>query len=270
MKTDAMTSTPDPIWQALRHDATQLALAEPVLARLLHACILDHDTLESALAHLLAGKLATAELPGEALHGVLREASEGDGQIGQLARADLAAIAERDPAAGSSVNPFLNHKGFQALQTHRVAHWYWGQGRKALAHCLQGRASEVFAVDIHPAAVVGGGVFIDHGTGVVIGETAVVGDNVSILQNVTLGGTGKQTGDRHPKIGRGVLLSAGAKVLGNIRIGDGAKVGAGSVVLDEVPPHKTVVGVPARVVGTPRVDQPALDMDQHIDLDDGG
>ena len=187
-----------------------------------------------------------------------------------LAREPRSGSLARDPAAGSSVNPFLNHKGFHALQAHRVAHWYWGRQRKALAQCLQGRASEVFAVDIHPAAVVGGGVFIDHGTGVVIGETAVVGDNVSILQGVTLGGTGKETGDRHPKIGSGVLLSAGAKVLGNIRIGDGAKVGAGSVVLDAVPPHKTVVGVPARVVGTPRADQPALDMDQHIDLDDGG
>jgi serine O-acetyltransferase len=265
-----MNAPADPIWQALRADASQLASAEPVLARLLRAVILDQPSLEAALAELLAHKLAFAELPVDDLRTLVREALQAEPQIGQLARADLAAIGQRDPAAGSSINPVLNHKGFHALQTHRIAHWYWGRNRKALAQCLQGRASEVFAVDIHPAAVVGAGVFIDHATGVVIGETAVVGDNVSILQGVTLGGTGKETGNRHPKIGRGVLLSAGAKVLGNIRIGDGAKVGAGSVVLDEVPPHKTVVGVPARVVGTPRADQPALDMDQHIDLDGGG
>lgn len=265
-----MSAAADPIWQALRADASQLVGAEPVLAPLLRSFILDHASLEDALVELLARKLASAELPVETLRTLAHDALQAEPQIGLLTRADLAAIATRDPAAGSSVNPFLNHKGFHALQAHRIAHWYWGRQRKALAQCLQGRASEVFAVDIHPAAAVGGGVFIDHGTGVVIGETAVVGDNVSILQGVTLGGTGKETGDRHPKIGRGVLLSAGAKVLGNIRIGEGAKVGAGSVVLDEVPPHKTVVGVPARVVGTPRVDQPALDMDQHIDLDDGG
>lgn len=265
-----MNSAADPIWQALRADASQLASAEPALARLLRAVLLDPPSLEDALVELLARKLASAELLVDDLRMLARDALQAEPQIGQLVRADLAAIAERDPAAGSSVNPFLNHKGFHALQAHRIAHWYWSRDRKALAQCLQGRVSEVFAVDIHPAAIVGGGVFIDHGTGVVIGETAVIGDNVSILQGVTLGGTGKETGDRHPKIGRGVLLSAGAKVLGNIRIGEGAKVGAGSVVLDDVPPHKTVVGVPARVVGTPRVDQPALDMDQHIDLDAGG
>jgi serine O-acetyltransferase len=266
-----MTATPnETAWTTLYTDARQMAEAEPVLARLLKACILDHATLSDALTHLLAGKLSTAELPADTLRGTLREATRAARQIGQLACADLAAIAERDPAASSSANPFLNHKGFHALQTHRIAHWFWQHKRQALAHCLQGRASEVFGVDIHPAAVIGEGVFIDHGTGVVIGETAVVGDNVSILQGVTLGGTGKQTGDRHPKIGRGVLVSAGAKVLGNIRVGEGAKIGAGSVVLEDVPPHKTVVGVPARVVGTPRADQPALDMDQHIDLDEGG
>jgi serine O-acetyltransferase len=240
-----------------------------VLGRLLRAVILDQPSLEAALIELLAGKLADAQLPADDLRALAGDALRADARIGTLMRADLAAIGERDPAAGSSLNPLLNHKGFHALQLHRIAHWYWRCERRELAHWLQGRASEVFAVDIHPAAVIGGGVFIDHGTGVVIGETAVVGDNVSILQDVTLGGTGKETGDRHPKIGRGVLLCAGAKVLGNIRVGEGAKVGAGSVVLAEVPPHKTVVGVPARVVGTPRADQPALEMDQRIDLDDG-
>lgn len=267
-----MTTAPtdDPIWQTLHADARQMARTEPVLGRMLQACILDHTGLAGALAHLLAAKLSSAELPAASLRATFAEAMHATPRIVQLARADLAAIAERDPAASSSANPFLNHKGFHALQTHRIAHAFWQQGRHALAHWMQGRASEMFAVDIHPAAVIGAGVFIDHGTGVVIGETAVVGDNVSILQGVTLGGTGKQTGDRHPKIGSGVLISAGAKVLGNIRVGDGAKIGAGSVVLDAVPPHKTVVGVPARVVGTPRADQPALDMDQHIDLDEDG
>ncbi|MBX3620878.1 MAG: serine O-acetyltransferase [Rhizobacter sp.] len=265
-----MTPHHDTIWHTLQADARQIAATEPVLARLLHATVLDHGTLEDALTHLLAAKLATPDLPAHDLRAALRDAVRASPPIGQLARLDLAAIAERDPAASSSVNPFLNHKGFHALQVHRIAHWLWRHERQALAQWLQGRSSEVHAVDIHPAAVVGGGVFIDHGTGVVIGETAVVGDNVSILQGVTLGGTGKQTGDRHPKIGCGVLISAGAKVLGNIRVGAGAKIGAGSVVLDEVPPHKTVVGVPARVVGTPRADQPALDMDQHFDLDEGG
>lgn len=265
-----MTPHHDPIWHTLQADARQIAATEPVLARLLHAYVLDHATLEDALTHLLAGKLASPELPAAALRATLREAAQASPAIGRLTRADLAAIAERDPAASSSANPFLNHKGFHALQVHRLAHWFWHQGRQPLAQWLQGRSSEVHAVDIHPAAVVGSGVFIDHGTGVVIGETAVVGDNVSILQGVTLGGTGKQTGDRHPKIGCGVLISAGAKVLGNIRVGAGAKIGAGSVVLDEVPAHKTVVGVPARVVGTPRADQPGLDMDQHFDLDEGG
>jgi serine O-acetyltransferase len=266
-----MTPNPDTLWQALYADARQMADAEPVLARTLHAGILDHPTLEDAMVHTLARKLASPELPAESLReafaGALRDAPE----IARGMRADLSAITERDPAAGSSAaNPFLNHKGFHALQTHRIAHWFWQHGRQALAHWLQGRSSELHAVDIHPAARLGNGVFIDHGTGVVIGETAVVDDNVSILQGVTLGGTGKDTGDRHPKIGRGVLISAGAKVLGNIRVGEGAKIGAGSVVLHEVPPHKTVVGVPARVVGTPRGEQPALDMDQHIDLDEDG
>lgn len=265
-----MTSHPDPLWQALRADARRMAEAEPLLARTLHAGILDQPTLEEAMVHTLARKLASPELPADTLADALLGALRAAPEIARALRADLAAIGERDPAASSSANPFLNHKGFHALQTHRLAHWCWQNGRPALAHWLQSRSSEVHAVDIHPAARVGVGVFIDHGTGVVIGETAVVGDNVSILQGVTLGGTGKDTGDRHPKIGRGVLLSAGAKVLGNIRVGDGAKVGAGSVVLDEVPPHKTVVGVPARVVGTPKAEQPALDMDQHIDLDDGG
>jgi serine O-acetyltransferase len=180
---------------------------------------------------------------------------------------DLAAASERDPASHGIANVFLNHKGFQALQAHRLSHWFWRRERPALSHFLQGRTSEVFAVDIHPAAEIGEGVFIDHATGVVVGETAVVGDDVSLLQEVTLGGTGKESGDRHPKVDCGVLICAGAKVLGNIRIGRGSKIGAGSVVLTDVMPHTTVVGVPAKPVGRPKEPSPALVMDQRIEAD---
>jgi serine O-acetyltransferase len=164
--------------------------------------------------------------------------------------------------------PFLYFKGFHALQTHRIGHWLWNHGRESLALFFQNQMSVEFGVDIHPAARLGHGIMLDHATGVVIGETAVVGNNVSILQSVTLGGTGKDEGDRHPKIGDGVLISAGAKILGNIRVGDGAKVGAGSVVLENVPAHTTVAGVPARIVGRPSSDQPALEMDHDFCCDE--
>ena len=263
---------PDPVgrtWSDLHAEVVALAAGEPVLASHLHATVIRHGSLDAALTHLLSGRLATDGVPAIALREVFAEACAGEPGLVVAFAADLRAIAERDPAAIGLANPFLNHKGFHALQSHRIAHWYWRERRLALAQFLQSRVSEIFAVDIHPAAVVGTGVFIDHGTGVVIGETAVVGDNVSILQGVTLGGTGKDCGDRHPKIGPGVLLSAGAKVLGNIRVGEGAKVGANSVVLTEVAPHTTVVGIPARVVGRPRGEQPALDMDQQFDFGSG-
>lgn len=181
-----------------------------------------------------------------------------------VAEADLMAVFERDPACKGYVQPFLFFKGFQALQTHRVAHWLWGQGRETIAHYLQSRMSEIYDVDIHPATQMGSGIFIDHGTGIVIGETAVVGDDVSLMQGVTLGGTGAERGDRHPKIGRGVLLGAGAKVLGNIQIGDYAKVASGSVVLKPVPAGCTAAGVPARLMNCPTCDEPARSMDQTL------
>lgn len=179
-------------------------------------------------------------------------------------RADIQAVNERDSACCSLVTPLLYFKGFHALQAYRIAHWLWRQGRKPLALFLQNRISSVFAVDIHPAARIGKGIMFDHATGIVIGETAVVEDNVSIMQSVTLGGTGKEAGDRHPKVRKGVLISAGAKILGNIEVGECAKVGAGSVVLKDVPPRSTVAGVPARIIGENRCLQPSRDMDHHI------
>ncbi|WP_409523093.1 serine O-acetyltransferase [Nitrincola sp. MINF-07-Sa-05] len=255
----------DTVWNALRDEVTSLALSEPVLASYFHATVINHDTLEDSLSYLLAGKLSSLDLPAMSLREVLWQAFQASDDITDTTRKDLCATVDRDPAASSLANPYLNHKGFHALQAYRISNWYWQQNRRALALYLQSRISEVFGVDIHPAARIGSGVFIDHATGLVVGETAVVGDNVSMLQEVTLGGTGKDTGDRHPKVERGVLICAGAKILGNIRIGAGSKVGAGSVVLEDVPPHCTVVGVPARVVGHPGCAEPALAMDQEIE-----
>lgn len=190
------------------------------------------------------------------------EALKADASLGESTRADIVAYYERDPACSTYIQPFLYFKGFHALQAYRVAHWLWGQGRKAIALFLQNRISDLFAVDIHPAARLGRGIFIDHATGIVIGETAVVGDNVSMLHSVTLGGTGKEEEDRHPKIGNGVLIGAGAKVLGNIRVGNCSRIAAGSVVLQDVPACKTVAGVPARIVGEAGCAQPSVSMDQ--------
>jgi serine O-acetyltransferase len=195
---------------------------------------------------------------------IFQEAFAADPEIGAAVRADLSAVFERDPACHSYVQAFLFFKGFHALQCFRIAHWLWAHGRQPMALYFQNRMSDLFAVDIHPAARIGRGIMMDHATGVVIGETAVVGDDVSMLHGVTLGGTGKETGDRHPKIGRGVLLSVGAKVLGNIEVGEYSRVGAGSVVLKSVPPHCTVAGVPARVIGGKCPERPSHDMDQSL------
>jgi serine O-acetyltransferase len=252
------------IWNRICSQVSKIAGSEPVLRRYLTDVVLSHDSMMDSLACLLAGKLSQQGVSRSELAPVLLEAFSSS-EFPALIDLDLAAIANRDPAAHGVANPFLNHKGFHALQVHRAAHYYWQHGREALALFFQSRSSEIFAVDIHPAARIGKGVFIDHATGVVIGETAVLGDDVSLLQNVTLGGTGKESGDRHPKIGKGVLICAGAKILGNIHVGAGSKVGAGSVVLHDVPPHTTVVGVPARPVGRPCVISPALNMDQQIE-----
>lgn len=256
----------DPIWRLICEETRQNANQEPILASFLHATILNHDSLEAALSFHLANKLHSSTASALLLREVIEQALNSDESIGIALRADLHAFAERDSACTQMSTPFLFYSGFQALQAYRIAHWLWGQNRESLALYLQNRISMEFAVDIHPAAVIGQGIMLDHATGIVIGETAVVGDNVSILQGVTLGGTGKVSGDRHPKVGDFVLLSAGAKVLGNIKIGDSAKVGAGSVVLKDVPANCTVAGVPAEIVGR-CCNQPALEMDHEIDSD---
>lgn len=254
----------DAVWEALQAEASRDAAREPVLASFLHAAILHHATLEDALSFHLGGKLATPALSEMLIREVIQEALRADPGIGAAVRADVLAVRDRDPAAGSLSAPFLYYKGFHALQSYRIAHWLWGRERRPLALYLQNRISERFAVDIHPAARIGSGIFVDHGTGLVIGETAVVGDDVSILQEVTLGGTGKERGDRHPKIRDGVLICAGAKVLGNIEIGARATIGAGSVVLDSVPAGCTAVGVPARLVGKCASQEPARDMESRF------
>jgi serine O-acetyltransferase len=238
-----------------------------MLASFLHATILNHRSLEDALSFMLSSKLESTALSSLTLRDLIGEAFRKSDRIPQAIRADLRAVCERDPACKTYSTPLLFFKGYQALQAYRAANYYWTAGRTELALFLQSRISEVFAVDIHPAARVGMGILIDHATSVVIGETAVVEDNVSMLHEVTLGGTGKVSGDRHPKVRHGVLIAAGAKILGNIEIGEGAKVGGGAVVLENVAPHTTVVGVPANPVGRTKSDEPALDMDHSITQD---
>ena len=262
------TVATDNIWQMIRADVQIEAAREPILASFLHATILNHQTLEAALSFHLAQKLDSPTASALLLREVIDEALLADPSIGQSVRADILAVQARDSACHACCAlPFLYYKGFHALQAYRVAHWLWGQGRNAMALFFQNRISVEFGVDIHPAARIGQGILLDHATGVVIGETAVVGDDVSLMQGVTLGGTGKESGDRHPKIGSGVLISAGATILGNIMVGDGAKVAAGSVVLQDVPPHTTVAGVPAKVVGRPSEQAPALDMNHQLNCD---
>jgi serine O-acetyltransferase len=259
-----LVEAPDSVWAALKREAAEVAQAEPSLASLVNAVVIRHNSLSGALSYQIARKLGDQELRAMSLREIAQEAYDADPSMIDKAEADLRAVYERDPACKGYLQPFLYFKGFLALQTYRIAHWLYGQGRTPLAFYLQSRVSEQFQVDINPAAVIGSGVFIDHGTGIVIGETAVVGDDVSMLQGVTLGGTGSEWGDRHPKIGKGVLLGAGAKVLGNIKIGDYAKIASGSVVLKEVPAGCTAAGVPARLVNCPTCDEPAKSMDHTL------
>ena len=254
----------DAVWRAIREGAQALAGREPVLASLLHAVVLGHDRFEDALSYRLAQKLASPELSSLLLRDLVADAIEQDPAIADAARADIVAVFDRDPACTSYLEPVLFFKGFNAIQAHRVGHWYWRAGRRELASTLQMRVSEVFGVDFHPGARVGRGLMIDHATGVVVGETAVIGDDVSMLHGVTLGGTGKETGDRHPKVGQGVLIGAGASILGNITVGDCSRIGAGSVVLTDVPPCKTVAGVPAKVVGDSGCTHPSRSMNHLI------
>ena len=258
------TALPPPVWAALRNEAEAAARSESALASLIAAVILNHDSLGDALSYQLARKLGDQELRAMSLRDTIEEAYERNPAIVETAEFDLKAVFERDPACKGYVQPFLFFKGFLALQTHRVAHWLWSEGRETMAFYLQSRSSELFQVDINPATRIGRGVFVDHGTGIVIGETAVIGDDVSMLQGVTLGGTGAERGDRHPKVGKGVLLGAGAKVLGNIKIGDYAKIASGSVVLKDVPAGCTAAGVPARLVNCPTCEEPAKSMDHTL------
>ncbi|MEJ1969682.1 MAG: serine O-acetyltransferase [Rhizomicrobium sp.] len=255
----------DPIWEALREQAETLTEREPALASFVHATVLKHDRLENALSYHLAKKVGSEDLSPMMTREIFEEAMAADAGIGAAVRADLSAVFDRDPACKAHLEAFLFYKGFHALETHRIAHWLWTQGRQSMARYFQSRVSEKFAVDIHPAARMGKGIMIDHATGVVIGETAVVEDDVSIMQDVTLGGTGKENGDRHPKVRRGVLISLGAKVLGNIEIGEYSRVGAGSVVLKAVPPGCTAVGVPAHLTNCAGGDRPSQEMNQVID-----
>jgi serine O-acetyltransferase len=234
------------------------------MSEIIRDTVLIHDNFGDALAHRLARKLADYALSIESLEAIFCEAFGADPAIETAALADITAVRDRDPACPDFLTPFLFFKGYQAIQAYRFSHWLWKRGRPHLARHLQSRASETFGVDIHPAARVGQGVLLDHGTAVVVGETAVIDDDVSMLQGVTLGGTGKQCGDRHPKIRRGVLIGAGATILGNITVGEGAKVGAGSIVLEDVAPFSTVVGNPARRVGTTHTHMPAFTMDQSM------
>ena len=252
------------LWQTLRAEAQEVIRQEPLLASYVYACVLNHDSLEGALSFILAYKLSDNVMPAVTVRELFDHAFARSPELIENAVYDLKAVYERDAATSSYLPVILYLKGFQSIQVHRLAHFLWQNGRRDLALFFQSRNSQVFSVDIHPACVMGKGIMFDHATGIVIGETTVIDDNVSILQQVTLGGTGNEQGDRHPKIRSGVLIAAGAKVLGNITVGEGAKVGAGSVVLSDVDAHTTVVGVPAKAVGKPCTDTPAQTMNQSV------
>ena len=265
MKKDHLNSTDFNLWHTIREETEAAAAAEPMLASFLHQTVLRHDSLDSVLAYHLSSKLGSPIMDVRALFEIYQQALSVDTRISKCVEADLKAIYERDPACDEYSLPLLYFKGFHAVQAHRINHWLYQNGRKTLAYFLQNRMSEVFGVDIHPAARFGHGLMLDHATGFVAGETAVLGNNISILHGVTLGGSGKESGDRHPKIGNGVMIGANASILGNIRIGENAKIGAGSVVVAVVPSSITVVGVPAKPVGRSSK-TPSADMDQNIQL----
>jgi serine O-acetyltransferase len=254
----------DPLFARIRAEAEEAAQREPEFAAFLMTTILNHETFEDAVIHRVAARLNSADAPAALIYQTFTEFVSRDPAIGEAFRADILAVADRDPACHRIMEPLLYFKGFHALQTYRLAHALWRVGRKDFALYLQSRSSSVFQTDINPAARIGKGIFLDHATSLVVGETCVIEDDVSILQGVTLGGTGKETGDRHPKIRRGVLIGAGAKILGNIEVGYCARVAAGSVVLAPVPHNKTVAGVPARIVGEAGCAEPARTMNQII------
>ncbi|MFD2238464.1 serine O-acetyltransferase [Aureimonas populi] len=252
----------DPIWRQVREEAMEAAEREPSLSGFLYATVLNHASLDDAVVHRIVQRLDHADVPATLIEQAFTQMRLAAPEWRESLRIDLQAVYDRDPACERFLEPLLFFKGFHAIQTHRLAHWLWNGGRRDFALYLQSRSSSVFQTDIHPAARMGKGIFLDHATGLVVGFTATIGNNVSILQDVTLGGTGKEFGDRHPKIGDGVLIGAGAKVLGNIRVGHCSKIASGSVVLKEVPPNSTVAGIPARIIGSSGCDEPARAMDQ--------
>jgi serine O-acetyltransferase len=254
----------DSLWADIISECQVCLKEERLLENFLRTAIFNQDSLEDALSWILAEHLKSNTISHDSLRLIIREVLFSDNTVRKQVRMDLIAYIERDPACDKYHLPLLYFKGFHALQTHRVSHILWKKNRKNLALYIQNRASEVFSVDIHPAAKIGGGIMIDHATGLVIGETTVIDDNVSLLHSVTLGGTGLGADDRHPKIRSGVMIAAGVKILGNIEIGTGAKVGAGSLVLEPVPPHTTVAGVPSKIVGCPEEEEPSREMNQAI------
>ena len=256
----------DPVWARVREEAEEIVRREPELATFIYSAILHHDTLEGAVVHRIAERLDHADISGELIRQAYADALEAEPQIGDAFRADIVATVDRDPAANRFIEPVLYFKGFHAIVTHRLAHWLYTRKRGDFAYYLQSRSSAVFQTDINPAARIGRGIFLDHATGLVVGETAVIEDDVSMLHSVTLGGTGKEDGDRHPKIRRGVLIGAGAKILGNIEIGACSRVASGSVVVRSVPNNVTVAGVPAKVVGTAGCPEPSRRMDMLFDI----
>jgi serine O-acetyltransferase len=252
----------DPIWDAVRDEAAEAVANDPLLSGFLFSTILNQPTLEAAVIHRLSERLDHADMSADIIRQTFAEMMRHDPDWSAVVRVDVQAYYDRDPACDRFLMPVLYFKGFHAIQTHRLAHWLWTNGRRDFALYLQSRSSSVFQTDINPAARIGKGIFLDHATGLVVGETAVIGDNVSILHGVTLGGTGKEGSDRHPKIAHGVLIGAGAKILGNIQIGHCSRIAAGSVVLKEVPAKTTVAGVPAKVVGEAGCSEPSRSMDQ--------
>lgn len=264
---DGRRAEDDAIWTALRSEAEAAMAAEPALTGFIYATVASHERLEDAICHRIAQRLGHADVDAALIVHIFQDVLASQPELGRAFRADLSAVFDRDPACTRFLDPFLYFKGFHALVTHRFAHELWRQGRRDLALYMQSQSSRMFSVDIHPAARIGKGLMLDHATGIVIGETAAVGENCSFLHAVTLGGSGKETGDRHPKIGSCVLIGAGAKVLGNIHVGNASRIAAGSVVLADVPPHVTVAGVPARVVGPAGTAQPGITMDQTFPSD---
>jgi serine O-acetyltransferase len=266
---EPLAGTVDPVWNRLRQEAEAMVRNEPALAGFALATILNQPSLEAAVIHRVAWRLGHPALSADLIEQIFQEAVADDPAIGEAFRADITAVGDRDPACTRFIEPVLYFKGFHAIQTHRLAHWLWHHGRHDFALYIQSRSSEVFQTDINPQARIGRGIFLDHATGLVVGQTAVIEDNVSMLQDVTLGGTGKERGDRHPKIRRGVLIGSGAKILGNIEVGECARVAAGSVVLQAVPRNTTVAGVPAKVVGTAGCAEPARSMEQLLTFMEG-